>query len=52
MVYFTEGAHKHLADVYLAAGKRELAIQNYKRALELDPKTDGVKAALAKLGEK
>ena len=45
-------AHKHLADVCLAAGKKEMAIVNYKRALELDPNTDGVKDALAKLGEK
>lgn len=45
-------AHKHLADVYLAARKRELAIQNYKQALELDPKTEGVKEALGKLGER
>ena len=45
-------AHKHLADVYLAAGKRELAIQNYKKAMELNPKTDGVKDALKKLFEK
>lgn len=42
-------AHKHLADVYLAAGKTELAIENYKKALELDPNTDGVKEALKKL---
>lgn len=45
-------AHKHLADVYLTAGKKELAINNYKKALELDPNTDGVKEAMAKLGEK
>jgi predicted alpha/beta superfamily hydrolase len=45
-------AHKHLADVYLAAGKKELAIKNYKKAFELDPKTEGVKEALGKLGEK
>lgn len=45
-------ACKHLADVYLAAGKKELAIKNYKKALELDPNTEGVKEALAKLGEK
>jgi Tfp pilus assembly protein PilF len=42
-------AHKHLADVYRVAGEKELAIQNYKRALELDPNTDGVKEALKKL---
>jgi Tfp pilus assembly protein PilF len=45
-------AHKHLADIYLAAGKRELAIQNYKKAVELDPNTDGAREALEKLGEK
>lgn len=45
-------AHKHLADVYLSAGKKELAIKNYKEALELDPNTDGVKDALAKSGAK
>ena len=45
-------AHKHLADVYLTAGKRELATQNYKKALQLDANTDGVKEALAKLVEK
>jgi predicted alpha/beta superfamily hydrolase len=45
-------ARKHLADVYLAAGKKELAIQNYKKALKLDPNTEGAKAALVKLGEK
>lgn len=45
-------AHKHLADVYLAAGKGQLAMKSYKKALELDSYTDGVKDALAKLGEK
>lgn len=45
-------AHQQLANVCLAAGKKELAIQNYKKALELNPKTEGVKEALGKLGEK
>ena len=45
-------AHKHLADVYLAAGKKELALENYKKALELDPNTDGVKEALGQSGKK
>jgi predicted alpha/beta superfamily hydrolase len=45
-------AHKHLGDVYITAGKKELAIKSYQEALELDPNTDGVKDALAKLGEK
>lgn len=45
-------ARKHLADVFLAAGKKELAIQNYKKALQLDPNTEGAKDALVKLGKK
>jgi Tfp pilus assembly protein PilF len=45
-------AHRFLAHAYLAAGKKQLAIQNYKKALELNPNTEGVKEALAKLGEK
>lgn len=45
-------AYRFLATAYLAAGKKQLAIQNYKKALELNPNTDGAKDALAKLGEK
>lgn len=45
-------AYKHLANIYLAAGNKQMAIQNYKKALELDPNTDGVKEALTKLGKK
>jgi len=45
-------AYRHLATAYLAAGKKELAIENYKKTLELDPNAEGVKDALAKLGEK
>ena len=41
-----------VANIYLAAGQKELAIKNYKKALELDPNTDGVKDALVKLDEK
>jgi hypothetical protein len=49
---WSPNAHKHLAEIYLAAGMRDLAVQNYKKALELDPNTDGVKETLEKLGEK
>lgn len=42
-------AYKHLADIYLDAGKKELAIQNYEKALELNPNMDGVKETLEKL---
>jgi hypothetical protein len=42
-------AYKNLGDVYLAGGEKKLAIQNYKKALKLNPDTDGVKEALAKL---
>ncbi|SPE60363.1 putative Tetratricopeptide TPR_1 repeat-containing protein [Verrucomicrobia bacterium] len=45
-------AYRFLASAYLAAGKKELAIKNYKKALELDPNAEGVKDALAKLREK
>lgn len=44
------GAYRFLAYAYVAAGEKQLAIQNYKKALELNPNTEGVKEALAKLG--
>lgn len=44
-------AYKHLADIYLAAGEKDLAIQNYKRALEFNANTDGVKEVLKKLSQ-
>jgi hypothetical protein len=42
-------AYSHLADAYLAKGKRELAIQNYQKALALDPTLASAANALAKL---
>lgn len=42
-------AYRHLADAYLAKNEKDLAIQNYKKALDLDPDMDDVKKALAKL---
>jgi predicted alpha/beta superfamily hydrolase len=46
---WSANARRHLADLYLAAGKKDLASENYKRALKLDPNLDGVKDTLAKL---
>ncbi len=41
--------YSHLADAYLAKGEKELAIHNYKKALELNPNIDSAKRALEKL---
>jgi CubicO group peptidase (beta-lactamase class C family) len=38
-----------LAESYMDAGKKELAIRNYKRSLELDPKNDNARHQLQKL---
>ena len=38
-----------LGEAYLAAGNRELALANYKRSLELDPKNTNAAAAIARL---
>ena len=41
--------YSRLADAYLAKGEKRLAIQNYKRALELNPNMSSAKRALEKL---
>jgi predicted Zn-dependent protease len=41
--------YSHLADAYLAKGEKEMAIQNYRKALTLDSTLDSAKKALAKL---
>jgi Tfp pilus assembly protein PilF len=38
-----------LAEGHVAAGQKDLAVQNYEKALKLDPKTDGARSALATL---
>lgn len=38
-----------LGEAYAAAGERELAVQNYKKSLELNPNNTGAVAALKKL---
>jgi dienelactone hydrolase len=40
-----------LAEAYLAAGERELAIKNYKRSLELNPQNTNAMAALKRIGQ-
>lgn len=41
--------YTHLANAYLAKGEKDLAIQNYKKALQLNPDEDSAKKALEKL---
>jgi tetratricopeptide (TPR) repeat protein len=38
-----------LGEAYAAAGKKELAIENYEKSLELDPKNENAKDRLKKL---
>jgi tetratricopeptide (TPR) repeat protein len=38
-----------LAEAYMNCGDRELAIKNYEKSLEVNPKNFGAAAALAKL---
>lgn len=40
-----------LAEAYMAAGKKDLAIQNYQKSLELNPKNENGAAMLKKLKE-
>lgn len=42
-------AFDSLGELYLKLGNKELAIQNYKRALELNPKKESAKKALEQL---
>ena len=41
-----------LAEAYLAAGERELAIKNYRRSLELNPQNANATAALKRIEQK
>jgi Tfp pilus assembly protein PilF len=38
-----------LAEAYLAHGEKQLAIDNYRKALELDPKSESARKALQTL---
>jgi CubicO group peptidase (beta-lactamase class C family) len=39
-----------LGEAYMSKGENDLAIANYRRSLELNPRNEGAKAMLAKLG--
>ena len=41
--------HKRLGDLYQWTGKRDLAVESYKKALELDPKNTEIPEILKKL---
>ena len=41
--------YEHLAEGYVAVGEKELAIKNYKRSLELDPKNTSAADALKRV---
>jgi tetratricopeptide (TPR) repeat protein len=43
-------AHNSLAEVHLKTGNNEMAIQHYKKALELEPGLESASEALKKLG--
>ncbi|MBK7816329.1 MAG: tetratricopeptide repeat protein [Sphingobacteriaceae bacterium] len=41
-----------LAEAYMLTDQKDLAIKNYKKALELDPNNSNAKVMLKKLNEK
>lgn len=43
------GAFVSLGEAYAAAGQNNLAIENYEKALQLNPKNENARRALAKL---
>lgn len=43
-------AYDSLGEAYMEAGEKNLAVANYRRSLELDPKNDNAIAMLKKLG--
>lgn len=43
--------HKRLGDLYLRTGKREMAVESYKKALELDPENAEILEILKKAGK-
>ena len=42
-------AHDSLGEAYLKMGNKELPIQNYKKALELNPNYESAKTALERI---
>ena len=47
----SSNVYDSLGEAYAAAGKKELAIANYEKSLQLDPKNENAKARLRKLKE-
>jgi CubicO group peptidase (beta-lactamase class C family) len=45
----SSNVYDSLAEAYATAGKKDLAIQNYEKSLQLDPKNDNAKEQLKKL---
>jgi CubicO group peptidase (beta-lactamase class C family) len=45
----SSNVYDSLGEAYAAAGKKELAIENYEKSLKLDPKNDNAKERLKKL---
>ena len=48
----SSNVYDSLADAYAAAGKKELAIENYQKAVKLDPKNEVSREKLKKLQQK
>src|SRR6185503_16297797 len=46
----SSNVYDSLGEAYMAQGEKELAIQNYKKSLELDPKNNNAVEMLKKLG--
>lgn len=46
----SSNAYDSLAEAYMVSGNRELAIQNYRTSLQLDPRNSNAAAMLKKLG--
>jgi tetratricopeptide (TPR) repeat protein len=46
------GAYKGLGDAYYAVGKKEAALETYKRALKLRPNDQYIKEQINKLAKK
>jgi len=45
-------AYDSLGEAYMKAGERELAIKNYEKSLELDPRNENAKKMLKDLRKK
>jgi cytochrome c-type biogenesis protein CcmH/NrfG len=47
----SSNAYDSLGEAYMKTGQKDLAIKNYEKSLELNPKNDNGKEMLKKLGE-